>query len=46
MSLSAASCRPKSTKNDSNDALVRRHAAWEEAATKEWRGEESEHELL
>ncbi len=33
-------------KNDSNDALVRRHVAWEEAAAEEWRGEESKHELL
>jgi hypothetical protein len=33
-------------KNGSNDTSVRRYAAWEEAAAEEWRGEESEHELL
>lgn len=43
MSLSAASSGQNRPKNGSNDALVRRHAAWEEAATEEWRGEESEH---
>ena len=46
MSLSAASSGQNRPKNGSNDALVRRHAAWEEAATEEWRGEEREHELL
>ena len=46
MLLSAHHAGQNRPKNGINDALVCRHAVWEEAAAEEWRGEEREHKLL